>query len=110
MNYNLDQGWYLISDSVITVDWKIKEGDKVVLKVVRDARTPRLLVLNLAKAKTGDAAALAGLIRRHLDDEEFRRAKAQQQHDRFAENFTLEHFRQRICDLLARELVAGGAK
>jgi hypothetical protein len=31
VNYNLDDGWYLISDSVITVDWKIKEGDKVTL-------------------------------------------------------------------------------
>jgi len=31
VNYNLDKGWYLISDSVITVDWKIKSGDKVTL-------------------------------------------------------------------------------
>jgi hypothetical protein len=31
VNYNLDNGWYLISDSVITVDWKIKSGDKVLL-------------------------------------------------------------------------------
>jgi hypothetical protein len=31
VNYNLDNGWYLISDSVITVDWKIKSGDKVTL-------------------------------------------------------------------------------
>lgn len=31
VNYNLDQGWYLISDSVITVDWKIDKGDKVTL-------------------------------------------------------------------------------
>ena len=31
VNYNLDNGWYLISDSVITVDWKIKEGDKMTL-------------------------------------------------------------------------------
>jgi hypothetical protein len=31
VNYNLDDGWYLISDSVITVDWKIDSGDKVTL-------------------------------------------------------------------------------
>ena len=31
VNYNLDKGWYLISDSVITVDWEIKSGDKVTL-------------------------------------------------------------------------------
>ena len=31
VNYNLDNGWYLISDSVITVDWEIKSGDKVTL-------------------------------------------------------------------------------
>ena len=31
VNYNLDNGWYLISDSVITVDWKIKSGDKMTL-------------------------------------------------------------------------------
>jgi hypothetical protein len=29
VNYNLDNGWYLISDSVVTVDWKIDSGDKV---------------------------------------------------------------------------------
>lgn len=26
-----EQGWYLISDSVITVDWKIESGDKMTL-------------------------------------------------------------------------------
>ena len=31
VNYNLDGGWYLISDSVVTVDWKIDSGDKVTL-------------------------------------------------------------------------------
>ncbi len=31
VNYNLDQGWYLISDSVITVDWNAKSGQKVTL-------------------------------------------------------------------------------
>jgi hypothetical protein len=31
VNYNLDNGWYLISDSVITYDWKIKSGDKMTL-------------------------------------------------------------------------------
>ena len=31
VNYNLDKGWYLISDSVITVDWEIKSGDKMTL-------------------------------------------------------------------------------
>lgn len=31
VNYNLEGGWYLLSDSVITVDWKIKDGDKVTL-------------------------------------------------------------------------------
>ena len=31
VNYNLDNGWYLISDSVVTVDWKIDSGDKVTL-------------------------------------------------------------------------------
>ncbi|MCP3880257.1 MAG: neuromedin U [Sulfitobacter sp.] len=31
INYNLDNGWYLISDSVITYDWKIKSGDKMTL-------------------------------------------------------------------------------
>ena len=31
VNYNLEGGWYLISDSVITVDWKINSGDKVTL-------------------------------------------------------------------------------
>jgi len=31
VNYNLDNGWYLISDSVVTVDWKINSGDKVTL-------------------------------------------------------------------------------
>ena len=31
VNYNLDGGWYLVSDSVITVDWKISSGDKVTL-------------------------------------------------------------------------------
>ena len=31
VNYNLEGGWYLISDSVITVDWKINSGDKVPL-------------------------------------------------------------------------------
>lgn len=31
INYNLANGWYLISDSVITYDWKIKSGDKMTL-------------------------------------------------------------------------------
>ncbi|HUU73033.1 MAG TPA: hypothetical protein VMW70_10440 [Burkholderiales bacterium] len=31
VNYNLDNGWYLLTDSVITVDWEIKSGDKVTL-------------------------------------------------------------------------------
>lgn len=31
VNYNLENGWYLLSDSVITVDWKIDSGDKVTL-------------------------------------------------------------------------------
>ncbi|MBT8119896.1 MAG: transporter [Gammaproteobacteria bacterium] len=31
INYNLDNGVYLITDSVVTVDWKIKSGDKVTL-------------------------------------------------------------------------------
>ena len=31
VNYNLEGGWYLLSDSVITVDWKINSGDKVTL-------------------------------------------------------------------------------
>jgi hypothetical protein len=31
VNYNLDNGWYLISDSVITYDWKINSGDKMTL-------------------------------------------------------------------------------
>jgi hypothetical protein len=31
VNYNLDNGWYLISDSVITYDWKIDKGDKMTL-------------------------------------------------------------------------------
>ena len=31
VNYNLEGGWYVISDSVITVDWKINSGDKVTL-------------------------------------------------------------------------------
>jgi hypothetical protein len=31
INYNLDNGWYLISDSVITVDWEITSGDKMTL-------------------------------------------------------------------------------
>jgi len=31
INYNLDNGWYLVSDSVITYDWKIKSGDKMTL-------------------------------------------------------------------------------
>jgi len=33
VNYNLDNGWYLITDSVITIDWQIDEGDKVTLPV-----------------------------------------------------------------------------
>ncbi len=31
VNYNLENGWYLLSDSVITYDWKIKSGDKMTL-------------------------------------------------------------------------------
>jgi hypothetical protein len=31
VNYNLDKGWYLISDSVITVNWNQSSGDKVTL-------------------------------------------------------------------------------
>lgn len=31
VNYNLEKGWYVISDSVITADWEIKSGDKVTL-------------------------------------------------------------------------------
>jgi hypothetical protein len=31
VNYNLKSGWYLISDMVITVDWKIKSGDEITL-------------------------------------------------------------------------------
>ena len=31
VNYNLDEGWYLISDSVITVNWNQSGGDKVTL-------------------------------------------------------------------------------
>ena len=31
VNYNLEQGWYLISDSVITIDWEISSGDKMTL-------------------------------------------------------------------------------
>ena len=31
VNYNLNKGWYLISDSVITVDWEITSGEKVTL-------------------------------------------------------------------------------
>jgi hypothetical protein len=31
VNYNLDGGWYLISDMVITVDWEIRSGDKMTL-------------------------------------------------------------------------------
>lgn len=31
VNYNLEKGWYLISDSVITVDWKAESGDEVTL-------------------------------------------------------------------------------
>ncbi len=31
VNYNLDNGWYLVSDSVITVDWKAKSGQEVTL-------------------------------------------------------------------------------
>ena len=31
VNYNLEGGWYLVSDSVITIDWKINSGDKVTL-------------------------------------------------------------------------------
>lgn len=31
INYNLDNGVYLITDSVVTVDWEIKSGDKVTL-------------------------------------------------------------------------------
>lgn len=29
LNYNLENGWYLITDPVITVDWKIKSGDEM---------------------------------------------------------------------------------
>jgi hypothetical protein len=31
VNYNLKNGWYLVSDSVITVDWKAKSGQEVTL-------------------------------------------------------------------------------
>ena len=31
VNYNLENGWYLISDLVITYDWKIESGDKLLL-------------------------------------------------------------------------------
>ena len=31
VNCNLGNGWYLLTDSVITVDWEIKSGDKVTL-------------------------------------------------------------------------------
>lgn len=31
VNYNLNNGWYLLSDSVITVDWKINSGNKMTL-------------------------------------------------------------------------------
>jgi hypothetical protein len=31
VNYNLDDGWYLLSDSVITVDWEASSGNRVTL-------------------------------------------------------------------------------
>jgi hypothetical protein len=33
VNYNLENGWYLVSDSVITVDWKAKSGQEVTLPI-----------------------------------------------------------------------------
>ncbi|WP_425044314.1 hypothetical protein [Primorskyibacter sp. S87] len=33
INYNLDNGWYLISDMVITYDWKASSGDGLLLPV-----------------------------------------------------------------------------
>jgi glycosyltransferase involved in cell wall biosynthesis len=47
-------------------------------------------------APRGDVEALARLIGRHLNDEEFRGAQARRQHARYLENFTLPHYQERI--------------
>jgi hypothetical protein len=33
VNYNLDNGWYLVSDMVITYDWKAPSGDALTIPV-----------------------------------------------------------------------------
>ncbi len=59
-------------------------------------------------APRGDPAGLAGLIRPFLEDEEFRLAKARQQHDRYLEHFTLADYRDRIRRVVRSELLASG--
>jgi glycosyltransferase involved in cell wall biosynthesis len=59
-------------------------------------------------APRGDSAALAGLIRPFLEDEEFRLAKARHQHDRYLEHFTLADYRDRIRQVVRSELLTSG--
>ena len=36
VNYNLDNRWYLVSDMVITYDWKAPSGDALTTLLVAD--------------------------------------------------------------------------
>lgn len=59
-------------------------------------------------APRGDPAALAGLIRPFLDDEDLRMAKAHHQHDRYLAHFTLADYRERIREAVGGGLLASG--
>lgn len=60
-------------------------------------------------APVGDSQALATQIRRFLEDEDFRQAKARLQHARYLEHFALQQYRERLRDALRDVLDAGHA-
>lgn len=55
-------------------------------------------------APVGDHRSLAAKIRRFLEHEDFRQQKAREQHARYLENFTVEHYRERIRQALHEQL------
>ena len=73
VNYNLDDGWYLISDSVITYDWRAKSGDGLTLplgggvgkifKIGQQAMNARVeSYYNVARPDSGPEWTIGGTI------------------------------------------------